>query len=72
MSARWSPDGRALAAASGKEAALRLYLFGKGQAAVAEAVPWWVPNMVVFTILSWAGFLVFLALALRHMEGERR
>jgi WD40 repeat protein len=72
MSARWSPDGNALAAGAGKEAALRMYLFGRKAAPSTEAIPWWVPNMVIFAVLGSAGFLVFLAWAMRHMEGDRR
>jgi WD40 repeat protein len=72
MSARWSPDGGALAAGSGKEAAVRVYVFGERSAAASETVPWWVPNMVIYSIISWAGFIVFWVLARRHMEGERR
>lgn len=72
MSARWSPDGGMLAAGAGKEAAVRVYTFGNRAPARAEAIPWWVPNMVIFSIIGWGGFGVFTFLAMRHMDGERR
>ena len=72
MSARWSPDGSRLAAGAGKEATLRIYSFGRSREAPAEAIPWWVPRLAAYSILSWAGVGVFIVLAMRHMDGERR
>jgi WD40 repeat protein len=72
MSARWSPDGSRLAAGAGKEATLRIYSFGRSREAPAEAMPWWVPRLAAYSIVSWAGVGIFIVLAMRHMERERR
>jgi len=72
MSARWSPDGENLAAGAGKEATLRIYAAGKRRAPPPEGIPWWVPRLAVYSILSWAGVGIITLLAMRHMERERR
>ena len=72
MSARWSPDGGRLAAGAGKEATLRVYAAGKLKPPATEAVPWWVPRLAVFSVISWAVTIAMLAYAWKRMERERR
>jgi len=72
MSARWSPDGGALAAGAGKEAAVRVYSFGKNAPARPEGMPWWVPDLAIYSMISWGGVGIFTFFAMRHMDGERR
>lgn len=72
MSARWSPDGRCLAAGSGKDMALRVYTTGKGRPAPGGGIPWWVPKLAIYSIISWAGVVLITIAAMRHMERERR
>ena len=72
MSARWSPDGRSLAAGSGKDMALRVYTVGKGRPAPAGGIPWWVPKLALYSIISWTGVVLITFAAMRHMERERR
>jgi len=72
MSARWSPDGERLAAASGKETTLRVYAAGKLRTPAPEAIPWWVPRVLVYGTISWGVSIAILAYAWKRMEREQR
>ena len=48
MSARWSPDGKMLATASGKEGTVRVYAFGLATPPTIPLIPPWVPGVVGF------------------------
>jgi len=72
MSARWSPDGERLDAASGKETTLRVYAPGKLRTPAPEAIPWWVPRVLVYGTISWGVSIAILAYAWKRMEREQR
>lgn len=71
MSARWSPNGKMLATASGKDFAIRVYAFGLGEREPTPLIPPWMPGVMTFFIVvaisSWTA-IVGISKLLRRRE----
>lgn len=73
MSARWSPDGRKLAVASGKEQTIRVYAFGPAKPKAQPPYPEWLPGITVFLlVLVIAPIVTFIIMKGRVRTTERR
>jgi len=73
MSARWSPDGKMMAAASGKEETVRVYAFGLGHPSVQPLIPDWLVGVILFVVgIIVATMATFLIMARRTRKIERR
>jgi len=72
MSSRWSPDGRMLAAAAGKEHILRVYAPGVAGGSANASIPAWVPGFVLFAVLFVVMIVAIVRWGWRRMQGEWR
>lgn len=73
MSARWSPDGRRLAIASGKEMAIRVYVYGPPRSPATSLIPDWLPGLATFVaVLAIAPCATFVIMKRRVRTTERR
>lgn len=72
MSARWSPDGRMLAAGAGKEHTLRVYAAGMVTEPEPPLFPPWVPGFVAFAIIFTIATIVIVRWGWRRMKEEWR
>jgi WD40 repeat protein len=72
MSSRWSWDGKKLAAAAGKEHALRVYGFGVSAKEKDGGIPPWLPGTVLFIVIAAVGVsLIMLPIRDRLKESGR-
>jgi WD40 repeat protein len=72
MSARWSPDGKMLAAGAGKEHALRVYASGLLKEPGPSLFPPWMPGFVAFSVLFALFTVAIVRWGWRKMQGEWR
>ncbi len=73
MSTRWSPDGKRLAAASGKEMTIRVYGFGLATPPIPPLIPEWMLGVAVFlTVLVAATWVTIVWMIGCARKQERR
>jgi WD40 repeat protein len=72
MSTRWSPDGKMLAGAAGKEHTIRVYAFGYATEPPVPLIPEWLPGTVIFFAVATVGTILMILQLKYKFKKERK